>query len=104
MAEGEGDSKPKGKASVDPGQVFGPALLRCRTQAGFTQEVLAHRAGLHPTTVSLYERGGRKPGYEVLIRLIGALGVDGSELLADTWIPPEIGKEGHFAQQDPPAL
>jgi transcriptional regulator with XRE-family HTH domain len=102
VGKGQGKSKRKAKPSIDPKQGFGPTLRHLRKRVGYTQEVLGHRAGLHPTTISLYERGKRKPGYEIIVRLVGALDVDASELLADTWVPPVIGKEGHFASPDPP--
>lgn len=103
MSKGQGKSKRKAKPSVDPRKSFGPTLRHCRKRAGLTQEALGHRAGLHYTTIGLYERGRRKPGYEILVRLIGALGVDAGDLVPDIWIPPEIGKDGHFAPPDPPA-
>ena len=102
MAKGQGKSERKAKPSIDPKQVFGPTLRACRKRVGFTQEELGHRAGLHRTTIGLYELGKRKPGYEILVRLVGALAVDARELLPDAWIPPDIGKEGHFARRETP--
>ena len=86
-----------GKPVVALDRTFGPNLRQCRKAAGFTQEQLAYRAGLHPTYVSLLERGERNPGYEITMKLIGALGIEADDLYRGVvWIPPEIGREGRF--------
>jgi transcriptional regulator with XRE-family HTH domain len=73
------------------------SLKRCRTEAGLTQEQLAHLAGLHPTYVSLLERGQRNPGFEITVKLIGAMGIAADDLFQDVvWTPPEVGREGRF--------
>lgn len=93
--------KSKPPIALDKG--FGPNLRRCRKRAGYTQEVLAQGAGLHRTEISLLERGLRNPGYDVLTRLIGALGIEPNELLKGTvWKPPGVGSKGRFVYQDPP--
>jgi XRE family transcriptional regulator, regulator of sulfur utilization len=87
-----------GKPVVALDQTFGANLKRCRKAAGLTQEQLAHLANLHPTYVSMLERGQRNPGFEITIKLIGALGIAADELYRGvTWIPPSVGREGHFA-------
>jgi transcriptional regulator with XRE-family HTH domain len=43
--------------------------------AGLSQEKLAERAGLHPTYVSMVERGVRKPTLDVAARIAKALKV-----------------------------
>ena len=78
-------------------RTLGANLRRCRRDAGLTQEQLAHVAGLHPTYVSLLERGQRNPGFEIQVKLIGALGIDANGLYKDVvWIPPAVGRGGRF--------
>ena len=78
-------------------RTLGANLRRCRKDAGLTQEQLAHDAGLHPTYVSLLERGQRNPGFEIQVKLIGALGIDANDLYKDVvWIPPAVGRGGRF--------
>lgn len=100
-----GDEKKAGKEPKLPialDRAFGPNLRRCRKRAGYTQEALAQRAGLHRTEISLLERGLRNPGYDVVTRLLGALGVEPNELLkGTTWKPPGIGSKGRFVYRDP---
>lgn len=55
---------------------FGRNLRRLRLDAGFSQEALADRAGLHRTYVGSIERGERNVGLENIHVLAGALGVD----------------------------
>jgi transcriptional regulator with XRE-family HTH domain len=78
-------------------RTLGANLKRCRKAAGLTQEQLAHDSGLHPTYVSLLERGQRNPGFEIIVKLIGALGIDANDLHRGVaWIPPEVGRKGRF--------
>ena len=78
-------------------RTLGANLRRCRKGAGLTQEQLAHLAGLHPTYVSLLERGQRNPGFEIQVKLIGALGIGADDLYEGVvWIPPVVGREGRF--------
>ncbi len=73
------------------------ALKRCRREAGLTQEQLAHLADLHPTYISLMERGQRNPGFEIMVKLIGALGIEAGDLHRGVaWTPPDVGREGRF--------
>jgi transcriptional regulator with XRE-family HTH domain len=86
-----------GKPMVALDRTVGSNLRRCRRAAGLTQEQLAYRAGLHPTYVSLMERGERNPGFEITTKLIGSLGIEANELYRGvTWIPADTGSEGHF--------
>jgi len=54
---------------------FGVAIRSRRKQLGFSQEVLAERAGLHRTYVSDVERGSRNVSLENIKRLADALEV-----------------------------
>jgi transcriptional regulator with XRE-family HTH domain len=86
-----------GKPMVALDRTFGANLKECRKAAGHTQEQLAYLAGLHPTYISLLERGQRNPGYEITTKLIGALGIKADDLYRGVaWVPPGIGREGHF--------
>jgi transcriptional regulator with XRE-family HTH domain len=86
-----------GKPVVALERTFGANLRHCRKAAGFTQEQLAHLADLHPTYVSLLERGQRNPGFEITTKLIGSLGIQADDLYRGvTWIPPDVGTEGRF--------
>ena len=58
---------------------FGIAVRARRTAARVTQEELAERAeraGLHPTYVSMVERGVRNPTLDVAARIAKALRVE----------------------------
>jgi transcriptional regulator with XRE-family HTH domain len=91
-----------GKAVVALDRTLAATIRRCRVEAELTQEQLAHRADLHPTYVSLLERGQRNPGFEILVKLVGALGVDANDLHRGvTWAPPDVGREGRFVYTDP---
>ena len=65
VGKGQGKSRGKAKPSIDPKQTFGPNLRDRRNRAGLTQEELGHLAGLHRTTIGLYERG------KALVKLLG---------------------------------
>jgi transcriptional regulator with XRE-family HTH domain len=54
---------------------FGRAIRDRRTAARITQEELAERAGLHPTYVSMVERGVRNPTLDVAAQIARALKV-----------------------------
>lgn len=51
--------------------------------AGFSQEQLAERAGLHPTYVSMVERGVRNPTLDVSDRIAKALEIALPKLLEE---------------------
>jgi len=48
---------------------FGRSLAQLRLEAGLTQELLAERAGLHPTYIGGLERGVRNPTFLTLLAL-----------------------------------
>jgi transcriptional regulator with XRE-family HTH domain len=54
---------------------FGRAVRARRTAAGISQEKLAERSGLHPTYISMVERGVRNPTLDASARLARALKV-----------------------------
>lgn len=60
-------------------KAFGLALRDLR--AGITQEELAHRSGLHPTYISLLERGRKSPSLRAIQRIALALKTTPSQLV-----------------------
>jgi transcriptional regulator with XRE-family HTH domain len=54
---------------------FGRIVAAERKKAGFSQEELGFRAGVHRTEVSLIERGRREPRLETILKLSRGLGV-----------------------------
>lgn len=52
---------------------FGIVVRKRRMAAGLSQEKLAERARLHPTYVSMVERGVRNPTLDVAARIAKAL-------------------------------
>jgi transcriptional regulator with XRE-family HTH domain len=94
------DRKKKGESPAKPAveldRSFGVNLKRLRKRRGYSQEALAERAEVHRTEVGLLERGERNPGFDVIVKLAGALGADASELFKGTaFIPSEAG-QGQF--------
>jgi transcriptional regulator with XRE-family HTH domain len=61
---------------------LGRAVRALRQDHGWSQEVLAERAGLHWTYVGGIERGERNPSWENVVKLARGLGVTVSELVA----------------------
>jgi transcriptional regulator with XRE-family HTH domain len=68
------------------GIAFGQVLKAHRTEAGLSQEELAFRANMHSTTISLYERGERRPSLQTVFIIAGALG------LRPEYMVMELGK------------
>ena len=62
---------------------FGLAVRDRRTAARITQEELAERAGLHPTYVSMVERGVRNPTLDTAARIAKALKVGLPQLIEE---------------------
>jgi transcriptional regulator with XRE-family HTH domain len=68
---------------VDPTAQFAQNLRRLRLAAGLTQEQLSDVTQLAPSEISRYERGGRDPQLQQLVRLSRGLQVPLAELIAD---------------------
>jgi transcriptional regulator with XRE-family HTH domain len=62
-------------------QTFGKRLRTLRKIRGWSQEVLAEQAGLHPTYIGGIERGERNPSLINLVRLAKGLSLSLPELL-----------------------
>jgi transcriptional regulator with XRE-family HTH domain len=76
VAQGPG----RGPEGLD--EAFGRALRSTRRSKGLTQEALGFAGNLHPTYVSLLERGRNSPSLRALFVLADALGVRPSDLVA----------------------
>jgi putative transcriptional regulator len=58
---------------IDP--TFGRRLHALRKAAGLTQSELAEKVGMLHQNVARLEKGGREPGWYVVVKLAEALGV-----------------------------
>lgn len=83
-------------SSLECARRFGENLVRCRKQAGLSQEQLGYRAGLHRTAVGLIERGSRTPRIDTLVKLMGALEAGADELLTGIEWTPGQTRPGSF--------
>jgi transcriptional regulator with XRE-family HTH domain len=66
---------------MDPKMQLAANLRRLRKERGWSQEMLAHFAGLHPTEVSRLERGLREPRLRTVLQVSAALKVSIQELV-----------------------
>jgi transcriptional regulator with XRE-family HTH domain len=64
-------------------------LRRLRKERCWSQEMLAHFAGLHPTEVSRLERGLREPRLRTVMQVAAALKVPVQDLIAPQEPAPE---------------
>ncbi len=62
---------------------FGAALRRERIRAGYSQEALAHIAGIDRTQTSVLERGMQDPRLTTIVKLCDALEITPQDLLDD---------------------
>ena len=60
---------------------FAKHLVLLRQRAGFSQEELAERAGLHAVAITYIETGKRIPKLNTLYRLVTGLGISIEELV-----------------------
>lgn len=75
-------------------------LRRYRRERGFSQEELAHRAGIDRTYVSSLERQVYAAGIDVVERLALALGTGAADLL----VPPAIERRRLTEHEAAPTL
>lgn len=73
---------------MDLREVFGQNLRRLRHERGFSQEDLAHQAGIDRTYVSALERGVYSASITMISKLAEVLGVEPSVLLERKTKPP----------------
>jgi transcriptional regulator with XRE-family HTH domain len=62
---------------------FGAVTRKHRLSACVSQELLAERAGLHPTYISMVERGLRNPTLDVAARIAHGLGASLHKLVEE---------------------
>lgn len=62
---------------------FATVLKKHRKAKGFSQELLAERADIHPTHVGLIERSLRNPSLNVAQAIANALGLSLTEIVAE---------------------
>jgi len=60
---------------------IGSNVRKCRQRKGFTQEMLAERAGISTNYLGAIERGEKIPALETLVDIINALEVSADEIL-----------------------
>lgn len=68
---------------MEPGVIFGEVLRSYRKHHGYSQERLAHEAGLERVFISMLERGERQPTITTQIKLARALGCTAAEMVAE---------------------
>lgn len=73
--------------------MLGDRLREARTNKGWTQEQLAEAVGLHPLTISHFERSRVQPGLSTLQALARSLGTTVGALLGETELPLAAGGE-----------
>jgi transcriptional regulator with XRE-family HTH domain len=64
-------------------KLFGSAVRNRRLSAGLSQELLAERASLHPTYISMVERGARNATLGAAARIAAALKISLPKLLEE---------------------
>ena len=62
---------------------FPERLVAQRRARGLTQRDLASEIGVHVSQLRRYEAGTSQPTLDVLVRMVGVLGVSGEQLLFD---------------------
>ena len=65
---------------------FSDTLKYLRKRANMSQEELGQKIGVKKSTVSMYERGDRKPSYEVLEAIADCFNVDMDYLTGKTTV------------------
>lgn len=74
------------------GKAFGQVLKAHRTDLGLSQEELAFRANMHSTTISLYERGERRPSLQTVFIIAKALGLRPESMVVELGkLKPDLG-------------
>jgi transcriptional regulator with XRE-family HTH domain len=93
LAVGERADSRGGRVAMSLGEFVRDA----RRRKGWTQDQLGEAAEIDQGTVSAIETGrSKRPTYEVMQRLAGALEVSLNSLLeAAGWIEPEVAQNGH---------
>lgn len=85
--------------STSLAQAFGNVIRRERVKAGWSQEELSRRAGVHRTYVGDLENGRKSPTLDVLEALAKAFGRPAHELIS-TAESILAGSNAPFLQED----
>jgi DNA-binding XRE family transcriptional regulator len=80
---------PVGAGARDAKSALAVNLRRLRKERHWSQEMLAHFAGLHPTEVTRLERGLREPRLRTVMQVAAALRVPVHDLIAQAEQPVE---------------
>lgn len=85
----EGERREREKTAMEKNiyKVLGDSVRACRTRAGWSQEELGERAGLHPSYIGQIERCVKKISIATLQKLSAALKVKISDLLQEKSFP-----------------
>jgi transcriptional regulator with XRE-family HTH domain len=75
------DIRQKKEATMSAVVYIGDRLREIRTRRLLTQEELAQKSGISPSTVANIERDHREPHFRTIRKLAEALGVDPTELV-----------------------
>ncbi len=67
---------------LSPEKRLGLATRKIRIEAGWSQEALSFKAGLHRTYIGVIERGEKNLTLRNAIRIAKALGIKAAEILA----------------------
>jgi len=70
-------------------EALGQHIRQLRRAHGWTQEVLAEKAGIHPVYLAGIERGKRNPSFKNLARIAAALDVSLAVLFTEETHEPE---------------
>jgi len=73
---------------------FAARVRQLREAAGLSQEVLAKKAGLHRTHISLIETGKRLARLDTVAQIAAALGVPVADLFTETPLAPPATTDG----------
>ncbi|HEY5815437.1 MAG TPA: helix-turn-helix transcriptional regulator [Solirubrobacterales bacterium] len=84
-------------ASQECAACFAANLRRRRRVAGFSQEELGRRSGLHRTAIGLLERGARMPRVDTLVKLAAALEIQPDMLIEGISWTPGDAQPGEFS-------
>lgn len=78
---------------MDIRQVFAANLRRFRHERGYSQEELAHDAGVNRTYMSKLERGGTYVGLEIIEKLSKVLEIEPADFLRPVKAPRKRTKQ-----------
>jgi transcriptional regulator with XRE-family HTH domain len=86
---------------MPPKSSFGEVLRSIREDRGLSQQALADKAGISQIAVSFYEQGKREPGWNAVMALCFALGINCTAFRG--LLAVESGKtgRGELAESEP---